>query len=99
MLSVPVWSSVNIAGVRLREMNPFVGSHEDSEKWNEIHNDVVNSAYEIIRLKGYTSWAVGLSVAEITFSLLRNTNNIHAVSTLIDVSHSNSNIQKQYTNI
>lgn len=70
----------------MRELNPNVGTSDDPEKWNELHKDVVNSAYEVIRLKGYTSWAIGLSVAAIAFSLLRNTNNIHAVSTLINVS-------------
>lgn len=82
---VPVWSGVNIAGVRLRELNPNVGTAEDPEKWCDLHKEVVNSAYEVIRLKGYTSWAIGLSVASLASALLRNTNNVHAVSTLIQV--------------
>lgn len=77
---------MNIAGVRLRELNPAVGTVDDPEKWADLHKDVVNSAYEVIRLKGYTSWAIGLSVASLAFSLLRNTNNVHAVSTLVNVS-------------
>uniref|UniRef100_A0A8D9AEV6 L-lactate dehydrogenase n=1 Tax=Cacopsylla melanoneura TaxID=428564 RepID=A0A8D9AEV6_9HEMI len=84
--SVPVWSGVNVAGVNLRELNPSIGSSEDPEKFSEIHADVVHSAYEIIRLKGYTSWAIGLSIASIAYTLLNNTNKIHAVSTLIQVS-------------
>lgn len=75
-----------MAGVRLREMNPNVGTENDPEKWNELHSDVVNSAYEVIKLKGYTSWAIGLSVASLASSILRNTSNIHAVSTLVNVS-------------
>lgn len=74
-----------MAGVRLRDLNPAIGTPEDSENWADLHKDVVNSAYEIIRLKGYTSWAIGLSVASLAFSLLRNTNNVHAVSTLVNV--------------
>lgn len=84
--TVPVWSGVNVAGVRLRELNPQVGTDDDPEKWNELHSEVVNSAYEVIKLKGYTSWAIGLSVAALTSSILRNTNNVHAVSSLISVS-------------
>lgn len=44
------------------------------------------SAYEVIRLKGYTSWAIGLSVATLVQTILRNTNNVFAVSTLVTVS-------------
>lgn len=43
------------------------------------------SAYEVIRLKGYTNWAIGLSVADITESLMKNMNRIHPVSTMVQV--------------
>lgn len=86
--SVPVWSGVNVAGVRLREVNPKVGQiGDDPEGWNELHNQVVQSAYEIIRLKGYTSWAIGLSVASLCQSILRNSKSCHAVSTLVKGEH------------
>lgn len=74
-----------MAGVRLRELVPNLGTEEDTEKWGDLHRDVVNSAYEVIRLKGYTSWAIGLSVATLSSSILRNSNNVHAVSTLVNV--------------
>jgi L-lactate dehydrogenase len=85
--SVPVWSGVNIAGVRLREINPAIGTADDPEKWADLHDEVVKSAYEVIRLKGYTSWAIGLSVAALASAILRNTSNIHAVSTLLQGEH------------
>lgn len=81
-----MWSGVNVAGVRLRELNPAIGTADDPEKWCELHTEVVNSAYEVIKLKGYTSWAIGLSCASLASAILRNTNNVHAVSTLINVS-------------
>lgn len=43
------------------------------------------SAYEVIKLKGYTNWAIGLSVADLTESLIRNMNRIHPVSTMVQV--------------
>jgi malate/lactate dehydrogenase len=49
-----------------------------------IHSS--SSAYEVIKLKGYTSWAIGLSVAALAQSILRNGFNVHAVSTLVNVS-------------
>lgn len=85
--SVPVWSGVNIAGVRLAEINPDIGTASDVEKWGDLHHEVVNSAYEVIKLKGYTSWAIGLSVASLASALLRNTYNVHAVSTLVSGEH------------
>ncbi|XP_044259383.1 L-lactate dehydrogenase isoform X3 [Tribolium madens] len=78
--SVAVWSGVNIAGVRLRELNPNMGTDRDEEHWDQLHKDVINSAYEIIKLKGYTNWAIGLSVASLAQSILKNSHNVHAVS-------------------
>lgn len=85
--SVPVWSGVNIAGIRLREINENAGLEGDSENWNECHKDVVNAAYEVIKLKGYTSWAIGLSCADIASAIFRNTNAVKAVSTLVEGIH------------
>ncbi|XP_044766496.1 L-lactate dehydrogenase isoform X2 [Coccinella septempunctata] len=78
--SVAVWSGVNVAGVRLRELNPEAGAQNDKEKWNEIHKQVIDGAYEVIKLKGYTSWAIGLSVGSIVRSILRNSSELHAIS-------------------
>lgn len=44
------------------------------------------SAYEVIRLKGYTNWAIGLSVGDLIESLMKNMNRIHPVSTMVQVS-------------
>lgn len=85
--SVPVWSGVNVAGVRLRDLDENVGTEKDEEKWNELHKQVVDSAYEVIKLKGYTSWAIGLSISNLASAILRNTNQVHAVSTMIKGHH------------
>ncbi|XP_046996309.1 L-lactate dehydrogenase-like isoform X1 [Schistocerca americana] len=85
--SVPVWSGVNVAGVRLRDLNPNVGTVADKENWEQLHQQVVQSAYEVIKLKGYTSWAIGLSVAALAQSILRNAHVVHAVSTLVNGYH------------
>ena len=49
---------------------------------------VIASAYEIIKMKGYTLWAIGLSVADLTESILKNLRRVHPVSTLSKVGHS-----------
>lgn len=83
--SVPVWSGLNVAGVRVRDINPLVGTDEDPEHWEQVHKKVVESAYEIIKLKGYTSWAIGLSVGCLAKTILRNTSHVHAVSVCLKV--------------
>lgn len=85
--SVPVWSGVNVAGVRFRDLHEDVGTDKDKEDWNELHTQVVQSAYEVIKLKGYTSWAIGLSVSHLASAILRNCNSVHAVSTLVTGHH------------
>ncbi|XP_004403945.1 PREDICTED: L-lactate dehydrogenase A-like 6B isoform X2 [Odobenus rosmarus divergens] len=81
--SVPVWSGVNIAGVPLKNLNSDIGTDQDPEQWKNVHKDVIASAYEIIKMKGYTSWAIGLSVADLTESILKNLRRVHPVSTII----------------
>ncbi|CAO2632642.1 L-lactate dehydrogenase A chain [Lemmus lemmus] len=81
--SVPVWSGVNVAGVSLKNLNPELGSDADKEQWKEVHKQVVDSAYEVIKLKGYTSWAIGLSVADLAESIMKNLRRVHPISTMI----------------
>ncbi|CAD5209691.1 unnamed protein product [Bursaphelenchus okinawaensis] len=86
--SVPVWSGVNVAGVPLVKVNPNIGGQDDSDQWaKHIHKGVVDSAYEIIKLKGYTSWAIGLSVATIVAAVLHNSRNVFALSTNVKGFH------------
>ncbi|KAG7522739.1 L-lactate dehydrogenase A chain [Solea senegalensis] len=81
--SVPVWSGVNVAGVSLQSLNPQIGAEGDSENWKSVHKSVVDGAYEVIKLKGYTSWAIGMSVANLVESIVKNMRKVHPVSTLV----------------
>lgn len=86
--SVAVWSGVNVAGVSIKSINPNIGTDDDNEEWQkEIHTNVINSAGEIIRLKGYTSWAIGLSVATIVRAIMHNQRNVFALSTNVKGFH------------
>uniref|UniRef100_A0A1I7T161 L-lactate dehydrogenase n=1 Tax=Caenorhabditis tropicalis TaxID=1561998 RepID=A0A1I7T161_9PELO len=86
--SVAVWSGVNVAGVTLHDIKPDIGEKTDNEHWEaEIHKKVVDSAYEIIKLKGYTSWAIGLSVAKIAQGIFSNSRNVFALSTNVKGFH------------
>lgn len=46
---------------------------------------VHHRAYEVIHLKGYTSWAIGMSVADLVESITKNLHKVHPVSTLVQV--------------
>ncbi|XP_028620226.1 L-lactate dehydrogenase A-like 6B isoform X2 [Grammomys surdaster] len=81
--SVPVWSGVNIAGMPLKELNSAIGTNKDPEQWGDVHKEVIASAYNIIKMKGYTSWAIGLSVTDIAESILKNLRKTHPVSTKV----------------
>ncbi|EMP24429.1 L-lactate dehydrogenase A chain [Chelonia mydas] len=81
--SVPVWSGVNVAGVSLKALHPDLGTDKDKEHWKEVHKQVVDSAYEVIKLKGYTSWAIGLSVADLAETIMKNLKRVHPISTMV----------------
>lgn len=84
--SVPVWSGVNVAGVTLSDISPSFG--EADKNWEkQVHKKVVDSAYDIIKLKGYTSWAIGLSVCKIVTGAIHNSRNVFALSTNVKGFH------------
>ncbi|ELW52327.1 L-lactate dehydrogenase B chain [Tupaia chinensis] len=60
-----------------------MGMDNDNENWKKVHEIVVESAYEVIKLKEYTNWAIVLSVAELIESMLKNLPRIHPVSTMV----------------
>uniref|UniRef100_A0A8C6DKV4 L-lactate dehydrogenase B chain n=1 Tax=Moschus moschiferus TaxID=68415 RepID=A0A8C6DKV4_MOSMO len=43
--SMAAWSGVNVAGVSLQEVNPEMGTDNDSENWKEVHKMVFGSVY------------------------------------------------------
>uniref|UniRef100_A0ABI7YDL5 L-lactate dehydrogenase n=1 Tax=Felis catus TaxID=9685 RepID=A0ABI7YDL5_FELCA len=81
--SVPLWSGVNVAGVALKTLDPKLGTDSDKDQWKNIHKQVIESGYQIIKLKGYTSWAIGLSVTDLVGSILKNLRRVHPVSTMV----------------
>ncbi|GLH00217.1 Lactate dehydrogenase, partial [Gryllus bimaculatus] len=126
---VPVWSGVNVSGVRLRDLYPELGTPDDKENWNEVHEQVIKRwtcmtsrgvevpvwsgvtclawrlrdlypalgtpddkgtlerglheqvTKEVIKMKGYTSWAIALSVSALARSILYHMGHTCAVST------------------
>lgn len=80
--SVALWSSISIGGVPVLSFLENQQIAYEKETLENIHKSVIDSAYEVIRLKGYTSWAIGYSVANLARSILRDQRKIHPVSVL-----------------
>jgi L-lactate dehydrogenase len=81
---VPVWSQVNIGGVSFGEYSRVCQKDCLQDEREDIFNQVKNAAYEIIKKKGATSFAIGLALVRIVGSILRNENSVLTVSTLVD---------------
>ncbi|KAF7083121.1 hypothetical protein CFC21_086932 [Triticum aestivum] len=85
--SVAIWSSISVGG-----MPAFKSLRDSHRNFDEaalegIRRAVVGGAYEVIGLKGYTSWAIGYSVASLAASLLRDQRRVHPVSVLASGFH------------
>lgn len=76
--SIPVWSSVRIGALPL-----LPAGEEPDETLNAVHKAVVDAAYDVINLKGYTNWAIGMSTANIAKIVLDDTRTIVPVSTCV----------------
>jgi L-lactate dehydrogenase len=81
--SVACWSQLNVGGVSLSGANPLLGKDDDPEQWYKVHHKVVSAAYEVIKLKGYTNLAIGLTTASIVDCVLRNDRRVIPISTCV----------------
>lgn len=77
-----LWSSISVGGVPVLSFLEKQEIPYEKETLENIHKAVIDSAYEVISLKGYTSWAIGYSVANLARTLLRDQRKIHPVSVL-----------------
>ena len=81
---VPVWSLANIAGMRFSEYCPVCGKNCGPLRKQQIFEEVKNAAYEIIKGKGSTYYAIGLALVQITEAILRNEFSVLTVSSLLE---------------
>ncbi|KAM4073798.1 hypothetical protein ACB094_10G045900 [Castanea mollissima] len=78
--SVALWSSISVGGVPVLSFLEKQQIAYEKVTLEKIHKEVMDSAYEVISLKGYTSWAIGYSVANLARSILRDQRKVHPVS-------------------
>ncbi|XP_076902788.1 L-lactate dehydrogenase A-like [Bidens hawaiensis] len=80
--SVALWSSISVGGVPILSFLERQQIAYEKQTLEKIHKEVVDGAYEVIGLKGYTSWAIGYSVASLARAILRDQRSIHPISVL-----------------
>ena len=76
---LPVLSSANIAGIPLTELEKY-----DKAKIDKIFERTKNAAYEVIKHKGSTFYAIGIITTKIIQAMEHDQNRIFPVSTLME---------------
>jgi L-lactate dehydrogenase len=80
---IPLWSLANIGGVRLQEFAPMKNRPYNQEEMNQLFIGVRDAAYEIIKRKGATYYAIGLGLLSIVEAILGDFRTVLSVSTLM----------------
>ncbi len=79
---LPVWSTASIAGTKIYSLDK--DKADERKELEALFGQVKNAAYEIIKRKGYTSYAIGLAVTDIVKAILRSQERILTVSSLVN---------------
>ncbi len=80
---VPVWSTANVAGMKIVPNNWEDLAQDEQKILTNIFHQVKNAAYEIIKRKGYTSYAIGLATTDIVKAILYSQERVLTVSSLM----------------
>lgn len=75
-----LWSLANIAGMRLRDFKAPNGRTYNQEDMNGIFEQTRDAAYEIIKRKKATYYAIGLGLLTIVEAVLRNQHTVLTIS-------------------
>jgi L-lactate dehydrogenase len=81
---VPVWSRANIAGMPLADYCEVTGAALDGATRQAIYERTRDAAYEIIKRKGATYYAIGAGLLRIVEAILRDQRTVLTVSSVID---------------
>lgn len=79
--AVPVWSLANIGGVRLRDFHASNGRQWEQGAMDHIFEQMRTAAYEIIKRKQATYYAIGLGLLTVVEAILRDQRTVLTVST------------------
>ena len=85
--SFPVWSTANIAGVKLAYFKKY-----NKKSMNKIIAEAKSAAYEIVARKGATYYAIALGIAKVVKAILTDSNSVIALSAYINKYHGVSDV-------
>jgi L-lactate dehydrogenase len=78
-----VWSSANVSGIDLKDFCAIQCKCQ-AETLHNLYEEVRNSAYEVIKKKGATYYAISEAVLRITESIVRDEHSVLPVSCFVD---------------
>ena len=81
---VPLWSTATAGGVALHDWAVQGHGKLSVRDRVEIFENVKNAAYQIVKGKGVTNYAIGLATARILEAILHDENRVLPVSSLIE---------------
>ncbi|WPB79488.1 L-lactate dehydrogenase [Archangium violaceum] len=81
---IPLWSSATVGTVPLMKWSAPGHSRLTDDDRTRIFDNVRNAAYQIIRGKGATNYAIGLATAQILEAVLYDENRVLPVSSRLD---------------
>ncbi|MBX9677229.1 MAG: lactate/malate dehydrogenase family protein [Gemmataceae bacterium] len=76
---VPIWSSATVGGLPLEQWPGF-----DANVAKQVYEDTKTAGAQVIKLKGGSGFAVGVSIREVVHSLLTDSRRILPVSSLVN---------------
>ena len=74
-----VWSRANVGGTPILD-HTILGHPYDPERLDDIFRQVRAAAYEIIKRKGYTNWAIGLVLAHLVRTIQEDQGSVLPIS-------------------
>ena len=87
-----VWSGANVSGINIDDFCPLCHNCHRMADLYELYDDVKNSAYEIIRGKGATYYAIAQATRRIIEAIFGDENSILPVSTYLEGQYGLNNI-------
>lgn len=81
---VPVWSNTHIAGIGIEDYCKRNGINLDDQVKNDVLEKIKTGGAEIIKRKGATYYGVAACVASLVDSLMRDSDTIRTVSTVLN---------------
>jgi L-lactate dehydrogenase len=81
---IPLWSSATVGGIPLMQWSAPGHSRLTEEDRTRIFDNVRNAAYQIIRGKGATNYAIGLATVQILEAVLNDEQRVLPVSSRLE---------------